>query len=81
MTTVKLPFEIGQKVWTLSDEDKAVEFTIRNITVAVSEDNSLSYANYYNDVKVWEPTTLCRKEKQLFKTVEELKNSIFGNID
>ena len=78
--TINLPFEIGQKVWTLSDDDKAVEMTIRDISLSISEDETLNYTNYYS-APVYEKNVMCRKENQLFLSREELKNSIFGSID
>ena len=80
MTTINLPFDLGQKVWTLSDENKAIEIVSRDITISICENETCSYTNYYSK-PVYENGGICRKESQLFATREDLKNSIFGNID
>lgn len=77
MEVIKPKFEIGQRVWTIS-EQKAVEKEIRTALVLVTKigqsvtytlvgESEFSMDNY----ETWE-------ENRLFATKEDLKKSIFG---
>lgn len=72
-------FELGQKVWMLDDEQKAVEREISSASINVAKDyQSVSYY-LVTDTPYASDTYRSYAESKLFATKEDLKKSIFGD--
>lgn len=72
-------FELGQKVWMLDDEQKAVEREINSVSISVAKD--YQSVNYYlvTDTPYVSDAYKGYAESKLFATKEDLKKSIFGD--
>lgn len=72
-------FELGQKVWMLDDEQKAVEREISSASIIVAKDNQS--VNYYlvTDSPYALDAYKSYAENKLFASKEDLKKSIFGD--
>lgn len=72
-------FELGQKVWMLDDEQKAVEREISSASISVAKDNQS--VNYYlvTDSPYSSDAYKSYAENKLFASKEDLKKSIFGD--
>lgn len=72
-------FELGQKVWILDDEQKAVEREISSASISVAKDNQS--VNYYlvTDSPYASDAYKSYAENKLFASKEDLKKSIFGD--
>ena len=79
MEVRKPKFELGQKVWMLDENQKAVEKEISSASINVAKDHQ--YVSYYlvTDSPYSSDAYKSYAESKLFATKEDLKKSIFGD--
>lgn len=72
-------FELGQKVWMLDDEQKAVEREISSASISVAKDNQSVCYFLVTDSPYASDAYKSYAENKLFASKEDLKKSIFGD--
>lgn len=72
---IETKFKPGDKLWTISSDGKAYEFTVGSVTVSVLEDGAATVF-YYEQNSGYSYTS--HEEKMCFAGREELADYIFS---
>lgn len=78
MEVLKPKFELGQKVWMLNEDQKAVEKEISSASISITKDNQLVIYYLVSDSPYNSDAYSGYAESKLFGTKEDLRKSIFG---
>lgn len=78
MEVLKPKFELGQKVWMLNEDQKAVEKEISSASISITKDNQSVIYYLVSDSPYNSDAYSGHVESKLFGTKEDLKKSIFG---
>lgn len=72
---IQTKYKVGEKVWTINDNGKVVQFTINSITVDIYKDGSVEVL-YHEEYNPQEMHSMVRDENTCFKTETELMNMV-----
>lgn len=78
MEVRKPKYELGQKVWMLDENQKAVEKEISSASISVDKDGQSVYYCMVSDTPFSTESFKSYDESKLFESKEDLKKSIFG---
>lgn len=78
MEVRKPKYELGQNVWMLDENQKAVEKEISSASISIAKDNQSVTYYLVSDSPYSSEAYKGRAESTLFETKEDLKKSIFS---